>query len=140
MTDITTIKLRRETKKRLDRLKEYERESYEEVLRKILFILNLSRKNPEKSGAMFRRLDAAVKRKVGKYVGVYHGGEGVDEGDDEVDDGGGVVEKGREVKGGGDEGEGVVGVKVSGDRKSVKVVGGRGVGKKVVRKVKKVEG
>ena len=31
----TTIKLRQETKKRLDRLKEYERESYEEVLRKI---------------------------------------------------------------------------------------------------------
>ena len=67
----TTIKLRQETKKRLDRLKEYERESYEEVLRKILFILNLSRKNPEKASRMFRRLDVAVKRKAGKYSEVY---------------------------------------------------------------------
>jgi len=69
--DNTTIKLRRETKKRLDRLKEYERESYEEVLRKILFILNLSRKNPEKASRMFKRLDVAVKRKVGRYSAVY---------------------------------------------------------------------
>ena len=69
--DNTTIKLRRETKKRLDRLKEYERESYEEVLRKILFILNLSRKNPEKASRMFKRLDVAVKRKVGRYSVVY---------------------------------------------------------------------
>jgi hypothetical protein len=71
MEKVTTIKLRRETKKRLDRLKEHPRESYEEVLRKILFILNLSRKNPEKASKMFGRLDAVVRRKGNKYTVVY---------------------------------------------------------------------
>ena len=63
MGDITTIKINKETKERLDRLKEYKRETYDEVLRKILFILNVSKKNPEKATELFRRLDSVIKRK-----------------------------------------------------------------------------
>ena len=75
MKDITTIKLRRETKKRLDNLKEHKRESYEEVLRKILYILNLFRKEPEKAGQMLRRLDVTVKRKGKGYTKEYPNGK-----------------------------------------------------------------
>jgi len=53
MAKTTTIKLSTETKKRLDRFKEYERESYEEVLKKILYILNTSKTNPEKATKHF---------------------------------------------------------------------------------------
>jgi len=43
----TTIKLSKETKERLDNLKEYKRESYEEILQKMLETLTLCRINPE---------------------------------------------------------------------------------------------
>lgn len=43
---ITTIKIDRETKSRLDKLKVSKKESYDEVLQKILYILNLCRKDP----------------------------------------------------------------------------------------------
>ncbi len=68
--NITTIKVCRETKKRLDHLKEHNRETYEQVLRKILFILNLSKKNPEKAQRIFNKIDSAIKRKE-KYTEVY---------------------------------------------------------------------
>ncbi|KKU82973.1 MAG: hypothetical protein UY10_C0018G0012, partial [Microgenomates group bacterium GW2011_GWA2_47_8] len=45
----TTIKLDKKTKKRLDRLKSYRRESYDDVLQKVLGILNICRINPEKA-------------------------------------------------------------------------------------------
>ena len=63
MEKVTTIKLSTETKKRLDRLKEYKKETYEEVLKKILFILNTSKKNPEKAQKIFKKIDSAIKRK-----------------------------------------------------------------------------
>lgn len=47
--DITTIKLSKNTKRRLDKLKISERESYEGLMVKILEILNLCRVNPEKA-------------------------------------------------------------------------------------------
>tara|TARA_Y100000034_G_C6664577_1_gene291485 strand:+ start:275 stop:496 length:222 start_codon:yes stop_codon:yes gene_type:complete len=65
MKDITTIKIHKQTKERLNRLKEHERETYEQVLRKILYILNISKKNPEKATRMFKKLDSIIKRKKG---------------------------------------------------------------------------
>jgi len=70
--NITTIKIHKGTKMRLDRLKEHERESYEQVLRKLLFILNLSKKDPEKAQKIFRKIDSVIKRKE-KYTGVDKG-------------------------------------------------------------------
>jgi len=69
--DITTIKINLKTKERLDRLKEHERETYEQVLRKMLFILNLSKKNPERAQRMFRKIDSAIKSRQKRYSEVY---------------------------------------------------------------------
>ncbi|MFA5857341.1 MAG: hypothetical protein WC867_08315 [Candidatus Pacearchaeota archaeon] len=63
MGSITTIKISTETKQRLDRLKEHPRETYEEVLKKILFVLNISKKDPDKAAKLLKRLDSMIKRK-----------------------------------------------------------------------------
>ena len=60
---ITTIKIRRETKRRLDKFKEHDKETYEEVIRKLLFILNASKKNPERAQKIIRKIDSIIKRK-----------------------------------------------------------------------------
>ena len=62
MKDITTIKVFKETKLRLNKLKEYDRESYDQLLRKILFVLNECRKNPEKARRILEDIDSRVRR------------------------------------------------------------------------------
>tara|TARA_Y100000034_G_C6534635_1_gene230467 strand:- start:190 stop:423 length:234 start_codon:yes stop_codon:yes gene_type:complete len=66
----TTIKIHKETKDRLDHLREHERETYEEILKKILFILNTSRKNPERARSLMIKLDRSIKNKK-EYNAVY---------------------------------------------------------------------
>ena len=56
-TKITTIKLAKETKSRLDSLKEHKRESYEEVIEKILGILNICKVNPLRARARLVGID-----------------------------------------------------------------------------------
>lgn len=63
MSEVTTIKIVKETKLRLDKFKEYKKESYEEVLRKILNILNICRKDPEKAKEILEHIDIVIKRK-----------------------------------------------------------------------------
>ena len=46
---ITTIKLEKSTKKRLERIRSYKRESYDEILQKMLETLNLIRLNPTRA-------------------------------------------------------------------------------------------
>ncbi|MFH1358893.1 MAG: hypothetical protein ABIH37_03340 [archaeon] len=70
MKNITTIKLRKETKQRLDKLKEHNRETYEEVIRKILYILNISRKNPEKAQSLMKKIDRTIKSRK-QYTNEY---------------------------------------------------------------------
>jgi hypothetical protein len=65
-TESTTIKLTKKTKARLDNLKEYKRESYEEVLQKMLDILNLCRVNP--SGARARLLSIDRQRRLSMHA------------------------------------------------------------------------
>ncbi len=43
----TTIKLKKDTKLRLDSLREYKRETYEEIIQKMLEIFNICRINPD---------------------------------------------------------------------------------------------
>jgi len=62
-TTITTIKLEKTTKSRLDRLKEHEKESYEVVIKKILYVLNTIRKNPEKANKILGGIDRNIKNK-----------------------------------------------------------------------------
>ena len=55
--EITTIKLEKETKKRLDKLKVHKRESYDDVLQKILSILNVCRVNPFQARIKLKEID-----------------------------------------------------------------------------------
>jgi len=54
---ITTIKLTKETKKRLDGLKIHPRETYEEVLQRVLEILNLCIINPLRAKMQLIKID-----------------------------------------------------------------------------------
>ena len=60
--NITTIKLEKETKSRLSRLKVHKRESYEEVLQKILSILNALKDNPLKARIKLQEIDILRKK------------------------------------------------------------------------------
>jgi ATP-dependent helicase/DNAse subunit B len=53
----TTIKLSQATKKRLDNLKQYRRETYEDTLQSLLDLLNLCRVDPLKAQHKLRMLD-----------------------------------------------------------------------------------
>lgn len=59
---VTTIKLQEETKLRLNKLKEYDLESYDQVLRKILYILNMCRKKPELAKKKLEQIDSSIVR------------------------------------------------------------------------------
>ena len=54
---MTTIKLQKETKDRLEKLRESKRESYDDILRKILYTLNITRENPTKAKAFLEKID-----------------------------------------------------------------------------------
>lgn len=56
---ITTIKLEEETKSRLDKLKVHEKESYNQVIKKMLFILNALRKNSKVAEGILNNIDEA---------------------------------------------------------------------------------
>lgn len=62
-TSITTIKIEKTTKARLDKLKEHEKESYNQVLKKILHILNIFRKNPQLGNKILSNIDKTIKRR-----------------------------------------------------------------------------
>lgn len=53
---ITTIKLTTETKMRIEKLREHRRESYDDILRKILYVLNSARDSPEKAKRILERI------------------------------------------------------------------------------------
>jgi len=55
--EITTIKLEKSTKRRLDKLKVHKRESYDDVLQKILSILNVCRANPIQARMKLKEID-----------------------------------------------------------------------------------
>jgi len=59
---ITTIKLEKETKERLEIPREHKRETYDEILKKILWILNLVKFEPEKARAALDKIDEARKK------------------------------------------------------------------------------
>ena len=67
---ITTMKVTLETKDRLDHLKEFGRESYDEILRKMLYILNTVRSNPESAQGILHSIDSKLKRKQQVYDGI----------------------------------------------------------------------
>lgn len=61
---ITTIKLLEETKLRLEKLREHKRESYDNILRKILYVLNVARDDPEKARKILERISELRERMI----------------------------------------------------------------------------
>jgi len=59
---ITTIKLLEETKLRIEKLREHKRESYDDILRKILYILNIARDSPEKAKRTLEKISELRNR------------------------------------------------------------------------------
>ncbi len=57
--NITTIKLDKETKSRLDKLKVHPKESYDEILQKVLYILNLCKAGSSEAKARLIAIDKA---------------------------------------------------------------------------------
>ena len=67
--DTTTIKLYGNTKRQLDKFKEYKNESYDEVINKMIFIANKVKTNPELSKETVIAIDNARKRiKAGNFI------------------------------------------------------------------------
>ncbi len=61
---ITTIKLSESTKIRLSHLKVYKKETFEEILQKMLDILNTCRVSPEKARAKLIAIDRQKRTKL----------------------------------------------------------------------------
>ena len=59
--NITTIKLDKETKSSLDKLKVHTKESYDEILQKVLYILNLCKSGSSEARARLLAIDKAKK-------------------------------------------------------------------------------
>lgn len=59
---ITTIKLKEQTKKELDTFREYKNETYDEIVRKILYIAKNVGKNPQLSEKTIKEIEEARKR------------------------------------------------------------------------------
>lgn len=59
---ITTIKLLEETKLRIEKLREHKRESYDDILRKILYVLNIVRDEPDKAKRILEKVSELRQR------------------------------------------------------------------------------
>ena len=67
--DATTIKLQQITKSQLDTFREYKNESYDEVINKLVYIVNNVKKKPELSKETILAIEKARERiKKGNFV------------------------------------------------------------------------
>ena len=64
LNKVTTIKLREETKQRLEKLREHKKESYDDILRKILYILNVTRAEPDKARKILEKISEIRERRL----------------------------------------------------------------------------
>ncbi len=67
--DATTIKIHGDTKTQLDELREYKNESYDEVIRKVVFIVKTMKKEPKLSQQTIDAIEKARERmKKGEFL------------------------------------------------------------------------
>jgi len=59
---ITTVKLLAETKKRLEKLREHKRETYDDIIRKMLYVLSIVKIEPDKAREILDKIDELRKR------------------------------------------------------------------------------
>jgi len=65
----TTIKVHKDTKAQLDKFREYKNESYDEVIRKIIYIVKKAKTHPKLSKEAIIAIEKARKRiKEGNFV------------------------------------------------------------------------
>jgi predicted transcriptional regulator len=65
----TTIKIHKDTKQELDTFREYRNESYDEVIRKVVFIAKTCKTEPELSKETVEAIEKARERiKRGKFL------------------------------------------------------------------------
>jgi len=65
----TTIKIHKETKAEIDQFREYKNESYDEVLKKLIYIVKKIKKEPELSKETLIAIEAARERiKKGHFL------------------------------------------------------------------------
>lgn len=65
----TTIKIQTDTKSQIDQFREYKNESYDEVLKKLIYIVKKLKKEPELSKETIKAIEAARERiKKGHFV------------------------------------------------------------------------
>ena len=60
--DATTIKIYENTKQQLDQFREYKNESYDEVIKKMVFIIDSFKKKPELSQETILAIEKARER------------------------------------------------------------------------------
>ena len=67
--DATTIKVHLDTKTQLDKFREYRNESYDEVIKNVIFIAKTCKTHPELSRETISAIEKARERiKKGKFV------------------------------------------------------------------------
>jgi len=67
--ETTTIKIHEDTKHKLDQFREYRNESYDEVIKKMIFIAKTCEKEPELSKETIKAIERARERiKKGKFL------------------------------------------------------------------------
>ncbi len=62
--EITTIKIDRRTKARMESLRSYKRESYDDIVQKMLEVLSICRFSPEKSQARLIQIEKERKNNL----------------------------------------------------------------------------
>ncbi|MBI1970735.1 hypothetical protein HYS47_03240 [Candidatus Woesearchaeota archaeon] len=69
MDVITTLKIHENTKRDLDQFREYKNESYDEVIKKVVFIAKTCKAEPELSQETIQAIEKARERiKKGKFL------------------------------------------------------------------------
>jgi len=58
----TTLKIEEETKSGLDQFREYKSESYDEIIRKLLYITKIAKKSPKLSQEAIKQIEEARAR------------------------------------------------------------------------------
>ena len=60
--NVTTIKLGKDTKKMLNHFKEHKSESYDEIVKKLIYIAGTAKENPKLSSKTVKEIEAARER------------------------------------------------------------------------------
>jgi hypothetical protein len=60
--DITTMKINKKTKERLEKLRVHKRETYDEILQSILGILNVCRTDPDRAQEKLHGIERQIRK------------------------------------------------------------------------------